>query len=192
MSSIVNTGGVKNVLGEVSANDDLDSSNTTANRDGSVLERLEDLKSGGPQGNGTKVIITSNVTSSQIPNNTQTGGAITGAASGDLLLEEITISTDSTGLAGPTNLELSTDGAYGVTGAGGPILLDAISSIGANATVSSKDATAQTLPILLESGDKVYIHGDDGAGTGGGIAKVTMIFRRITDDASIAAVDLSA
>ena len=73
---------------------------------------------GGVDASGTKLNVTSTVTSSNIPNNTQTAGAITGAASGDLLLTEISISTDSTGLAAPTNLELSVDNAKGVTGAG--------------------------------------------------------------------------
>jgi len=145
---------------------------------------------GGVDASGTKLNITSTVTSSSIPNNTQTAGAITGAASGDLLLTEISISTDSTGLAAPTNLELSVDNAKGVTGAGSPIFLEAVASLGANATSSTKDATSHTLPLKIESGKKVYIHGDDAAGTGAGTADVTLVFERITQDATIAAVDL--
>jgi len=141
---------------------------------------------------GTRFAVTSSVTSSGIPNNTQTGGAITGAATGALLLEEITVSTDSTGLAGPTNIEFSTDNDNGVTGAGAPLAVEVIASFGANKTmVATKDATSHTLPMVIEQGKKLYIHGDDGAGTGSGVAEVTMVFQRIDAGATIAAADIS-
>ena len=145
---------------------------------------------GGVDASGTKLNITSTVTSSAIPNNTQTAGAITGAASGDLLLTEITMSTDATGVVAPTNLEVSVDNAKGVTGAAAPILLEAVAALGANATSSSKDATSHTLPLKLESGKKVYVHGDDAAGTGAGTVDITLVFERITQDATIIAADL--
>lgn len=185
--SIIETGGLKTLVGEASANDDADTSSTTANRDGSVLERLEHLIAKA----GTEFSVVSNVTSSQIPNNTQTAGAITAAGSGQLLLTDILINTDSTGLAGPTNLEFSVDNTDGVTGAAAPIALEAISALGGNKTESKKDYTSHTLPMLIEDGSKVYIHGSDGAGTGGGVARVTLVFQRVDDGASIAAADLA-
>jgi len=140
--------------------------------------------------NGTKLVITSAVTSSSIPNNTQTGGAITGAADGPLILEEITVNTDGTGLAAPTNIEFSVDNANGSNSAAKPIGVEVIASFGANLTIRSADFTSHLLPILLEDGKKVYIHGDDAAGTGAGVAQVTMVFRRAADGATIAAADL--
>jgi len=140
---------------------------------------------------GTEFAVTAAVTSSQIPNNTQTGGNITGASSGTLLLTDIIIETDGTGLAAPTNIEFSTDNAKGVTGAGGPCFVEAIGSFGANASVSKKDATSHTLPMTLEAGKKVFIHGDDAAGTGAGVANVTLLFTRLSSGATVAANDLA-
>jgi len=145
---------------------------------------------GGVDAAGTPLVVSSVVTSSSIPNNTQTAGAITGAASGDLLLTEICLSQDATGLAGPTNLEFSTDNVKGATGAGAPIFLEAIAALGANTSESKKDATSHTLPLQIESGKKIFIHGDDGAGTGGGVTDITFVFERITQDATIAGVTL--
>jgi hypothetical protein len=54
------------------------------------------------------------------------------------------------------------------------------------------DATAHSLPMYLETGKKIYIHGDDGVGTGAGEATVTMVFRRVTDGATIAAANITA
>lgn len=133
---------------------------------------------------GTEFAVTSLVTSSAIPNNTQTL-ALTNASTGVLLIKEITINTDATGLANPTNIEISTDNAKGVTGAGGPIAVEVIGSFGANATVVvTKDATSHTLPYVLETGKIIYIHGDDNVGTGAGTADVTIVFQRLTDGAS--------
>lgn len=142
-------------------------------------------------GRSELIVASSNVVSSGIPNNTQTGGAITGAASGDLILEDIIFQTDGTGLAAPTNIEISCDNANGKTGAGAPIVLEPIASFGANLTVSKKDTT-HSLPMILESGKKLYIHGDDAAGTGTGEVNIYMIFRSLTAGASISGADIAA
>lgn len=174
------------VLGAIGAdnnNNAFASTSVVGNADGSVLERLEYLstKSGSP------LIITKTFTSSAIPNNTQAGGALTGAASGALVLEKIILQTDSTGVAAPTNLEISTDNAKGLTGAGAPNVTTAVSALGANKTVVLQDASGEVLPLYLESGKKLYIDGDDAAGTGAGTVDVIMYFRRVTDGATIAA-----
>ncbi|MCP4149817.1 MAG: hypothetical protein GY757_18880 [bacterium] len=142
---------------------------------------------------GSEFAITSTVVSSGIPNNTQTGGAITGASSGGLVLVEVLASMDATGLAAPTNVEITVDNTNGPTGAGSPICLDIIAEYGANeAWVCTEDAAAEYLPLYIETGSKVYIHGDDAAGTGAGEATITMIFRRVTDDATVAGADIAA
>lgn len=139
---------------------------------------------------GTYLLVQSDVTSSSIPNNTQTAGAITGASSGTLLLIDIYVNTDSTGLATPTNIEFTVDNANGLTGAAAPIALESIAGLGAskcwNATT---DATSHNLPLYLETGKKVFIHGDDAAGTGAGHAYITLLFQRISDSATIAGND---
>lgn len=178
-----------------SANDACDSTNTTANADGSLFERAEALKdqisaiTGGttaPTGAGTPFVLSATVVSSTIPNNTQTSAAITSAASGALLIESITLETNSTGVAGPTNVEISTDNSLGLTGAGAPNALAAVSGLGANKTVNIRDAANEVVPFVLESGKKIFVHGDDAAGTGAGTVRITIAGRRITAGASIA------
>lgn len=135
---------------------------------------------------GTTFVVVKTFTSSSIPNNTQTGGALTTAATGALVCESIILQTNSTGLAGPTNIEISTDNVKGLTGAAAPNILKAVSALGANKTVVlGFDASSEVLPLYLESGKKLYIDGDDGAGTGAGTVDVVMTFRRVAAGASI-------
>lgn len=137
---------------------------------------------------GTQFTIVKTFTSSSIPNNTQTGGALTTASSGTLILRNLILQTNSTGLAGPTNIEISTDNAKGLTGAAAPNILKAVSGLGANKTVvCGFDASGETLPLYLEDGKKLYIDGDDAAGTGAGTVDVIMTFERVSDGATIAA-----
>ena len=137
------------------------------------------------------VLASATVVSSGIPNNTQTGGTIF-TATGTVLIEDITFNTDDTGLAAPTNIEISTDNVSGKTGAGAPIFVEVIASFGANLTVSKKDATSHTLPMLLESGKSLFIHGDDAAGTGAGVATVTLIGKAVSAGATVAATNIAA
>lgn len=174
-------------IGADDANNDVATTLVAADADGSLLERQEYLQAGLP---GSLFPVTVTVVSSSIPNNTQAAGAITGAASGALILEDILIATDATGIVAPTNLEFSTDNVSGATGAGSPILLEAVAALGANVSESKKDATSHLLPLRLESGKKIFIHGDDAAGTGAGVATITMLFRRETAGATIAGVNL--
>lgn len=185
-----NFGALGDLIGYDNNNNTFSSSNVVANADGSVLERQEYIQNALE---GSYITVQSTVVSSGIPNNTQTAGAITGAASGALLLREIHITTDSTGLAGPTNFEISTDNADGLTGAGAPIVLEAAAGVGASKCWSAaSDATTEYLPLNLESGKKLYIHGDDAAGTGAGEAIVTMVFQRVSAGSSITAANIAA
>lgn len=139
---------------------------------------------------GQVFVIQSTVTSSSIPNNSQTAGAITGASSGAVVVEQMVFETDATGLAAPTNIEITTDNAKGLTGAGAPNLLPATSDLGGNKTIVGTSVSGAKLPFTLESGKKVYIHGDDAGGTGAGTVRITMHCRRLTDGANIAAANL--
>jgi hypothetical protein len=139
---------------------------------------------------GTPIVITKSITSSTIPDDgggTPLAVPLTGAASGDLLLESINMQTDSTGLAGPTTVQVVCDNVKGLTGATVPVWDEATANLGANVTISNSMADVNFLPLKLESTKKLYINGDSGVGTGAGVVDVTMTFRRITADASIAA-----
>ncbi len=173
-----------NFVGADNADNAAATTSVVSNVDGSVLERQEHALTLA----GSLFTITETVTSSGIPNNAQTLAVTSASSGGDLLIEEITVNTDGTGLAAPTNIEFSTDNAKGVTGADGPIAVEIIGSFGVNATVVvKKDATSHTLPYVLESGKTIFIHGDDGVGTGGGTADVTIVFRRLAAGATITA-----
>ena len=83
---------------------------------------------------GTRFTIVSAATSSHIPNNTLTAGAITAASTtGIVRLVEIVTQCDGTGWAGAgvTNFEFAVDNANGKTGASAPILAVAKASFAA-------------------------------------------------------------
>lgn len=156
-----------------------------------IAQAVTGILAGSDLGEGSQFAIVSNVLSSGIANNAQTSPITAASADGDLLLEEIIVETDNVGWAAPNNIEFSTDNTFGLTGAGAPFGLEIIGSFGANLTVTSNDWTSSGLPCTIESGSIIYIHGDNLAGTGAGDANVTMIFRRITAGATIAAVDIT-
>lgn len=145
---------------------------------------------------GTEFIIMSQVLgSTAIPDNAQTA-PITGAAVGTLLLKEVIIQMNGTGTgwaaAGPANYEITTDNANGLTGAAAPIILEARGTFTANSTFrASVDGDTKVLPIVLEDGKKLYIHGDNAAGADTGTADIYMVFQRLTAGAYIEKADVS-
>ncbi len=175
------------LIGSNDADNSSASDLVVSNADGSIVERLEELRTVMTQA-GTPFPLQVTVVSSTIPNNTQTAGAITGAASGAIVIEDIILETGTTGVAGPTNLEFTTDNVSGLTGAAAPNVLQAVSALGANKTVVCKtSSTTKILPFTLESGKKLYLDGDDGAGTGAGTVRITLLCRRVAAGASLAA-----
>ena len=133
---------------------------------------------------------TASVVSSGIPNNTQTGGTFM-TATGDVIIEDILFNTNGTGLAAPTNIEISTNNVNGLNSAAKPIFVEVIASFGANLTVSKKDATSHAFPMKLESGKSLFIHGDDAAGTGAGTAAITVIGRAATVGAYLTGTNIA-
>jgi len=142
--------------------------------------------------NGSQFLTVSAVTSSSIPSNTQTAAEITAASTGGLLiLHEVVTQCDNPGFANGTNIEITVDNANGLTGAAAPIVLEILASFGSlTMMVASADATTARFPLILETGKKVFLHGDDAAGTGGGICQVYLFWERGADGANIVAADL--
>lgn len=138
---------------------------------------------------GTTIIVTKTITSTDIKNDgvTPLNAPLTGAASGDLMLEEIIMQTDSTGLAGGTTIQVISDNTDGLTGNTVPIWDEAVGNLGSNATINNTSADVNLLPMMLESGKKLYINNDTADGTGGGTVEVIMLFRRASAGATIAA-----
>ncbi len=133
---------------------------------------------------------TSLVQSDAIPNNTQVAGAITGAAAGNLWLEDVVFLCDTTGFANGTNIELSVDNVYGPRGADEPIFLEVMGSFGGKAIVRLADATSHEFPMHIETGKIVYIHADDAAPTGTGKCLVVLHWTSVAAGSRIVSADL--
>lgn len=135
------------------------------------------------------------VTSSDI---TVAQKALSGAASGDLMVLKVIFQTDSTGLAGPTNFELGVSGeTYGpdkpvveaVSNLGASVIRIAPSPSPAADTTNDNGMTVTAaVPFLLEDGDSLQYSGSVAAGTGAGKVTISILFQKVTDGADIKSV----
>ncbi len=86
-----------------------------------------------------------------------------------LLLDEVVVRTDATGLATGTNLQLKADGVI--------FYSTVISGLGANAVVDLRTATVKGSKVTVPAGTKfISISSTVGACTGAGVATVTCKF----------------
>jgi hypothetical protein len=123
-----------------------------------------------------------------IPDNSQAaGGLLATATNDDVLIEDIIIQRAATNFAGPTNYEFSTDNVAGLTGVGAPVGVLPLADFEANdTTVLSLDGSTKQLPFVLESGKKLYIHGDDAATSAGGSTNFYIKYKRLAANAYLA------
>lgn len=136
-------------------------------------------------------ITKSTVTSSEIPDDAQTAPIAT-VSTGGAWLSDIIVQTDATGLAAPTNIEISIDNSKGAyTDESEPICVEVIGSFGANVTFVKSDLDTDNLPVYVEAGKSVYIHGDDTGGTGAGTADVILKWEAAELAATITESDVS-
>ena len=121
-----------------------------------------------------------------ITNNTQVAAGLLATASGDVLIEEITVQRGATNFTGPTNLEFTVDNAAGLTGVDAPVGDMLLAKFNANVTsVLSLDGNnAKQLPFVLEDTKKLYIHGDDAAVGAGGTTDFYIKYRGIGSSAA--------
>lgn len=132
--------------------------------------------------NSTTFIVKKTLTSSAI---VQAGVDVTGLSSvGDLLIENVTIQADATGLAGGTNFTLETNNAKGSA----VFLSSAVSGLGANALMDLDTASVTSKNVVLESGKKVVAKCTVADCTGAGTIDVYLLCRRLADNATLAAV----
>lgn len=129
---------------------------------------------------GTSFWVKKTLTSSAI---TTTGIDVTGLATGQLAIADVVVKTDSTGLAGGTNLSLETNNANGLAA----FFATAISGLGASKTIDLANASVTKIKTVLESGKKVVAKQTTTSGTGGGTADVWILFSRIDENATISA-----
>lgn len=175
------------MIGEPNANNQADTSLVVANVDGSVLERLEDLKANGPTGFatatgvGTRFWVKKTLVSSAIV----TGGVdVTGASTvGELAITNVIAKTDATGLAAATNLSLETNNANGLAA----FFATAVSGLGANKTIDLANASVTKIQTVLETGKKVVAKATVTNATGSGTIDLYIQFERLTAGATVAA-----
>jgi len=136
---------------------------------------------------GTVHVITKSLTSSAILQDGVNTVDVTGDSSGgDLIIEEVTMNTDATGLAAGTNFQLEISGnTYGTAAA---IMSEAVANLGATATVGGTSASVTALSgAVLETGSKIVASSTVAACTGVGVITMQIKFRRVAAGATVAA-----
>lgn len=131
------------------------------------------------------------ITSSNI---TTTAQNLTPAATGKLLVEQVIVKTDATGLAGGTNFQILSNNAKGVAN----IFVETVANLGANITlvmapgVTGADVTTSkptpsvtALQTILEAGKKIQYKNTVAAGTGAGTIDIAIKFTRLDAGADI-------
>lgn len=124
------------------------------------------------------VVKTGLLADNAIDNNTQGSGNTLCTAAGDVYIEDVIIAKDATALTGPTNVEVSTNNVYGDTGVNDPSLLISTATLAATTRVARFGTSTWStlkLPLKLEAGKKLFIHGDDSAGTSAGSVSYCVI-----------------
>lgn len=132
---------------------------------------------------GTQFVVRKLLTSSNI---TQAGVDITGlVATGALLIKDIHINTDATGLATGTNFQITTNNTFGITT---PIFEETVANLGANKTESlATGSVAAVTGGVLGVGKKLIAKSTVADCTGGGQMSIDIVFQRVLDGATVAA-----
>lgn len=119
------------------------------------------------------------ITSSAI--STTTAQDLTNPATGNLYVDNIVLSTDSTGLAGCTSFNVLVSGnTYGTT----VVASNTVANLGANATIDLNSATTKQR-IVLENGAKLQYKGVGGTCSGAGKIQATVILKKASNQAQI-------
>lgn len=103
------------------------------------------------------------------------------ANAGDLLIKNVIVKSDSTGLAGGTNFQLLTNNAKGQAN----FFVTSVASLGANQTVDFSTATVTHEQTVLESGKVIQYSNTAAVGTGAGTIDIYLVLQRATVNATI-------
>ena len=122
-----------------------------------------------------KTVISSNV-------KTATPTDLTAVSTGgDLLIEDIVVMSDGTGLAGGTNFQIFSNNAKGLAN----ILVETVANLGVNKTVNLDTASVTKQRTVLLSGNKLRFQNTVADGTGAGTIDVYIKCRRLTAGANL-------
>lgn len=120
------------------------------------------------------------VTSSEL--STSSPLTLTQKATGDFYVENIIVSTDSTGLATGTNFAISITGNdYGL----GTVFSSAVSGLGANKTIDLTTASVAKQKAILEDGSYFTAICTTANCEGTGKAKITFILKKVEQGSTI-------
>ena len=104
------------------------------------------------------------------------------AYNGDVMIEQVIMKTDGTGLAGGTNFQVTTDNAQGLVG----ILSETVANLGANKTVDMFTASVVKQRTVIEQGKKIRISSTNADCTGAGAWTLYIVARPLTAAATLA------
>lgn len=138
------------------------------------------LKSYSAIGAGSFVLVQKTVVSSAV----LSASAIdltTVAAGGDFYIENITVQSDATGLAGGTNFQILQNGAKGLAN----VLVEAVANLGANKTVDLYTASVTKQRMTLKAGQKLQMQSTVAPCTGAGTVDITVVLARVTAGSTI-------
>jgi hypothetical protein len=125
-------------------------------------------------------VVSKDIISSAISTTTATD--LTQPVTGKLLVDNIVLSTNATGLAGCTTFTIMVNGnTYGTT----TIASHAVSGLGANQTVDLNSATGKQR-IVLENGAKLQFKGVSGTCSGAGVIRATVFLKKAESNSIIA------
>jgi hypothetical protein len=97
---------------------------------------------------------------------------------GGMLVECVVVRTDATGLASGTNFQLKADGVV--------FFSTAVSGLGANSVKDIKNASVTGSQVTIPPGTKyITVSNTSAAGTGAGVATITLGCRRLDGNSSI-------
>jgi len=124
--------------------------------------------------------ITFDVTSSDITTSLTNKLLVIGTG---VVVEDVIVETDATGLAGATLFQVKKTDTTGAA----IIFSQAVANLGANATYDLSTATIKNRSVVV-GGKYIGVLGTASAGTGAGVARVTVKFRRMDATSTIQAV----
>ena len=117
-------------------------------------------------------VVSKDIISSEI--STTTAADLTQPVTGKLLVDNIVLSTDSTGLAGCTTFAIMVNGnTYGTT----TIQSHAVTGLGASQTLDLNSTTVKQR-IVLENGAKLQYKGIGGTCSGAGVIRATVFLKK--------------
>jgi len=135
------------------------------------------------------------ITSSAITTSAQTlTPTITG---GELVVMQVILQTDATGLAGGTNFELSVTNAVAQKGINTAFVAETVANLGANITRSMVPYQAGTnkyqfsvtgVPIVMNRGSYITYQNTAANGTGAGTMDIYLRFERLDDGSQLSSL----